>query len=104
MSRLTEFLGSHWLTVALLVAAAVAGVRVARRRLAGRGTPPGAVAVVFACGLLGLGAVFLTKWPVTLFEYKLTVAEILLLVAGFGFVLAGLVLAFTRGWSFWVGV
>src|SRR5438270_289011 len=106
MYRHTDFLGTHWLTLALLAAAAVASGRVVLRRAAGRGTPAGAVAVAFACGLLGLGGAFAAGWAFTdpLFGYRLTVAEALLIVAAGVLVAAGVVLAFTRAWSFWVGV
>jgi uncharacterized membrane protein len=106
MYRLTEFLESHWLTIALLAAAAVAAVRVVLRRSAGRGVPSGALAVAFTCGLLGLGAVFIPARSFTepLWEYRISVAETLLFFAALGFIAAGLVLAFARVWSFWVGV
>ncbi len=104
MYRLTEFLEAHWLTVALLAAAAAAAARIARRRSAGRGTPPAALAVVFACGLLGLGAALVPARAFTVLEWRLTAGQALVLVAALGFLVAGLVLAFTRAWSFWAGV
>src|SRR5687767_7023802 len=104
MYRLTDFLEVHWLTVALLVAAALAVVRVSLRRSAGRGISPFAPAVAYTCGLLGLGAILVPSWAFTLSEWRITVAQGLVLAAAFGFVVAGLVLAFLRAWSFWVGV
>ena len=104
MYRLTDFLEVHWLTVALLIAAALAVVRVFLRRSAGRGTPPFALAVAYTCGLLGLGALLVPSWAFALSEWRFTVAQGLVLAAAFGFVVAGLVLAFLRAWSFWVGV
>ncbi|HVK19059.1 MAG TPA: VWA domain-containing protein [Fimbriiglobus sp.] len=104
MYRLTDFLEVHWLTVALLVASAAAIVRVFLRRSAGRGIPPVSLAVAYTCGLLGLGALLVPSWAFTLSEWRLTVAQAIVLASAFGFVVAGLVLAFLRAWSFWVGV
>ncbi len=104
MYRLTEFLESHWLTIALLAAATAAVVRVFVKRSAGRGTPPGALTVAYTCGLLALGALLIPSRSFGLSEWRFTIAQGLVLAAAFGFVIAGLVLAFTRAWSFWVGV
>ncbi|HET6575171.1 MAG TPA: VWA domain-containing protein [Fimbriiglobus sp.] len=104
MFRLTDFLEDHWLTVALLIVAVVTGAHVLLRRSAGRGTPPVALAVAYACGLLGLGALLVPSWAFALSEWRLTVAQGFVLAASLGFIVAGLVLAFTRAWSFWVGV
>jgi uncharacterized membrane protein len=104
MYRLTELLATHWLTLALLIAASVAVLHVARRRSAGRGTPAGSLAAAYACGLLGLGSIIVPPWSFSLFEWRLSFAAAVVLSAALGFVVAGLVLAFARAWSFWAGV
>jgi uncharacterized membrane protein len=104
MYRLTDFLEVHWLTVSLLIVAVVTAVRVIVRRSAGRGIPPVALSIAYTCGLLALGALFVPTWVFTLAEWRLTFAQGIVLASVFGLLVAGIVLAFTRAWSFWIGI
>lgn len=100
MDRLTDFLGAHWLAVALLVAAAALLVRVLRRHP----IPWGTATAAFACALLGIGGLALTGIPAEVLGYPFSIAELLIGTAFVGFVLAAAVLIITRAWSFYLGV
>ena len=94
------FLATYWLAIALLLLAATLSLRgYLRRRISLVD-----VGVAGASTLLAVGALTLTQWPVSLFNYQFTIAEALLGVAFVGFALTLAILILTRLWSFGLGV
>lgn len=65
--------------------------------------PPVSVALAYLFGFLGIGGLALTGVTFVLLEEKYALAQVVLVAATVGFVLAGIVLAFGRVWSFWLG-
>ena len=94
------FLTTHWLAILLLILAATLSLRCFLRRkttLVEAGT-------IGVSTLLAVGALTLTNWPVSLFNYQFTFAEALLGVAFVGFALTLALLIVSRLWSFGLGV
>jgi uncharacterized membrane protein len=90
-----RFVEQHWLGILLQLAAV--GVAIAwRRSWAGR-------LAAIAVAAFGLGGLFGTNTGFTLFG-RIETSDACIVVAVAGFALAGLILFFTRMWSFWLGV
>src|ERR1041385_6088280 len=94
---MSDYLGTHWLALLLLVAGVGFGALAAVRPRSW------AAALAYVCGCLALGGLVLTGVTLELSEEKFSLAQVVLTATTVALVVAGVVLAFGRVWSFWLG-